>query len=109
MNQLQLDFSAKARKNDPVQSHAATDRMNATVALSQQRKFVLHEVKVREPCTAKVIDGLLDNRGIAHRRMRELEKMGLVRREQYDHNGKSLKEMLCYLTPKGEQFLKDKP
>lgn len=101
-----MTLQAKARRGDPEQSHAAADRMNATVALSQQRKFVLHHVGVLEPCTAKVIDALLDGRGIAHRRMLDLVNMGLVRRVGKDDNGKPLKEMLCYLTPKGEQFLK---
>ena len=112
MNQTQFDFTAKARRSDPIQSHAAADRLNNTLALSAQRYVVLRALTIVQPCTAKQADALISLAnnidGLAHRRMRELEKMGLVRREKYDDKGRPLKEMLCYLTDKGEEYLRDK-
>jgi len=108
--QTQFDFTAKARSGDPVTSHAAADRLNAAMRLSQQRLYVLRRLQIFQPCTAKVLDiiGTRNQQGIAHRRMRELVKMGFVRRVKTDDKGRQLKEMLCYLTDKGEQFLREK-
>lgn len=110
-----FDNSAKARVADPVQSHMAADRVNEGDNIKSQRTTVLRWLKELQPCAASEIDwkrdhtGWLTNpKGIAHRRMRELETMGLVERKKKDDNGKNLKEMICSLTDKGEQWLRNR-
>jgi len=108
------ELSAKARKDDPVQSHMAADRVNKGGKLPCQRLLVLRYLRRLQPCTAKNIDYLMNLRthhdkrnNLAHRRMRELETMGLVKR-QGKENDKKLREMICSLTAAGEKFLRDK-
>jgi len=99
MNKLVNALFAQARRQDPIQSHLAADRKNKSGTLSSDRKWVLFAVKTRPGKTAKQLDEIYSFKGIAHRRMKELESMGYVRREK---NGR---EMKCFITLEGMKML----
>ncbi len=77
-----MDFSAKARPDDPVQSHLAADKKNASGTLSADQTRTLQLVAKYPLQTAKQLDSWFgwNNSGKANRRAPELEAMGLIRR-----------------------------
>ncbi len=105
-----FDFTAKARNTDPVTSFMAAKAVQPK--LSYQRRFILRQLRMYQPCTAKYLDSrwkLPDwAYGIVHRRMKELETMGLVSRTDKGKNGEQLSELVCSLTEQGEEYLRDK-
>ena len=110
-DQTVIDFTAKARKADPIQSHKAADKKNGSDTLSADRLAVLEAVRQCPCCTAKqldmmpfnVPDTLKNSRfpkftwlgGKAHRRAVDLERLGLIVRE------KSGREMTMRITDLG--------
>ena len=102
MNQLSLNFEAKARRSDPVQSYIAADSKNASGTLSADRMTVLDAVNTFPSHTAKWYDltSFCCTDGKAHRRAPELEALGLITR---DRTGS---EMRLYITEKGKNLLK---
>ena len=113
MNTLFDKLAAVARKDDPVTSHEAADRLNATITLSRHRLIVLRHLLIFQPCTAKQMDAYLINlfkgdlpEGIAHKRMIDLVNLGMVKRTNIGLKGERLKEMECSLTDAGIEFLR---
>ena len=98
----QLDFSAKARRKDPIQSHLAADKKNRSKTLSKDRLMVLMFIASRPGYTAKQLDLRFLLQGKAHRRSLELENLGLITRD------KSGSEMTMYVTELGKEKLKGK-
>lgn len=108
--QRQFEFpgTAAARIGDPDGSYVAADKMNADNGrlLNSQQDSVLRCLKANNGTTAKKLGRIMaqadiDRLNYPHKRMRELELMGFVRRFQ---EGKSL-EMVCYITSDGEKYL----
>ena len=96
---------AKARTDHPIQSHIAADRMNRAGKVRIQQIAVLKALVLHGTSTARHLDEVMPIskphwRGLAHRRMPELEEAGLVVRD------KRGSEMICSLTEKGKRLLK---
>ena len=96
-------YPAKARNTDPVQSHAAADRMTPA-KMQKQRRLVLLALQGLGPSTAKYLDRTMPSfnpkwEGYARRRMPELVKMGFVSRDE------SGPEMVCTITKSGRQVI----
>jgi len=95
---------ARARRDDPIQSDMAADRMNSTGQTHYERVRVLKALRLHGRSTAKRLDIIMPIAeekwdGWAHRRMKELEDMGLVERT------KTGREMVCSLTKAGRKEL----
>ena len=104
MNEQLTSPKAKARKEHPVQSHAAADSKNKSGTLSADRLEVLRLVAKYPGETAKGLDWFYKQLfkldvGKAHRRAAELEAGGWIWR---DDTGK---EMRMYITCKGRELL----
>jgi predicted transcriptional regulator len=111
MTQTTMKFTAKqfgparARADDPVQSHAAADRRNATSAGKKQGMAVLRSLKLHGDQTAKFLDSVMPTANVnwdgwAHRRMPELVSLGYVRRYGTGRN------LICSITEKGKELLR---
>lgn len=96
-------YPARARRNHPVQSHAAADGMTP-VKMRKHRRLVLLALQGLGPSTAKYLDRTMPAfnpkwEGYARRRMLELVKMGFVTRDE------SGSEMICTITETGKQVI----
>ena len=102
-----MNTLAKARRDDPITSHRASDSMNKLGRLHYQQVEVLRALKRHSGLTAKQLGHVMANKlpgryGWAWRRMRELESMGFV--ERFCHKNDS-REMRCFITDKGREAL----
>ncbi len=97
METATLFNQATARRDDPIQSHIAADKMNKSYTVLADRIQVLTWIARSPGMTAKQIDVVLE--GKAHRRAGELETLGLITRD------KSGSEMKLYITEKGQEIL----
>ena len=108
--QTVMDFRAKARTDDPIQSFIAADNMNKSGKVWKEWIAILKALKLHGISTAKRLDRIMtmpdeEWDGWAHRRMGELARMGLVHRQEKDENGRPLPQMLCSITEKGKRLL----
>lgn len=98
-------YPARARTDDPIQSHAAADRMNQSGAVRKQQLAVLRALNLHGYATMKHLDLIMPIANVkwdgwGHRRAPELEELGLITRE------KTGREMVCSLTDKGREVLR---
>ena len=113
MNQATMKYTcksfgppARARRSDPIQSDIAADTMNSTGQTQYERIRVLRALRLHGRSTAKRLDTIMPIAedkwdGWAHRRMKELEDMGLVERT------KTGREKVCSLTESGKKLIGD--
>ena len=104
MNEQKTFDFAKARNTDPVSSHIAAD--DVTPKLSKRRRAVLVALKENDGVSAKQLGAIMAQSYIQayewpHKRIGELVEMGFVER----HLETGEKEMLCWITVKGLEYL----
>lgn len=109
--QAKIDFRAKARRRDPVQSHFAADKINRSGKVFKEWIATLKALNIHGISTAKHLDNIMPTAnsnwdGWAHKRMKELDDMGLVIRQRKDWEGKNMPMMLCQITDEGKELLK---
>lgn len=99
---------ARSRKEHPVSSHLAAERMNANgrKGLNQQQRIVLRALKENNGATAKQLGKVMartdmDRYSWPHKRLKELKNLGFVHRED------GYNEFLCFITDAGAKYLKD--
>jgi len=92
---------ATARRNDPITSHRAADRMNTEDRLTEAEQFTLDAIAEYPGRTAKQLERLKnDIEGVIHRRIATLVRKGKVRKEY----PKNCREALLYLMIKDTLF-----
>ena len=73
---------AAARPTDPITSHRAADSMNKDGKLAKQQDDALRAIRLCQGRTAKELESVFyDTHGKIHRRVADLVRKGLVRRE----------------------------
>ena len=98
-------FTAKARRTDPITSDMAADEMNESGQVSRQAIEVLKMVKLYGPAAAKELDKRMTFRsdypwnGACHRRMYDLADAGYVTRIRQG------RELMCTITKEGIKYL----
>lgn len=80
-NQLTFDFSAAARRNDPITSHRAADTMNQGDTLTEHERFALDAIRTYPGRTAAELESLVQCKpGKIWKRISRLVKKGDVAR-----------------------------
>ena len=99
---------ATARRTDPMTSHKSADRMNEEGAklLTEQQDCVLRALKTNDGISAKALGVIMAQEATErfewpHKRLRELESKGYVRRFAEDND----REMQCFVTMQGRRYV----
>lgn len=80
-NQVSIKDLPVAKKNDPLSSYLAGDECHRSGRMDTQRRRVLETLRRHGPATGAELGMIMsEDRYAAHRRLAELERMGLAER-----------------------------